>query len=52
MCIVWIGTTSYLVAWMITVIGKLKNKIQAYKTQHTALQEYSFLLLPSDVPVM
>lgn len=26
MCIVWIGSLSYLVAWMITIVGKLLNE--------------------------
>lgn len=27
MCIVWIGSLSYLVAWMITIVGKIFQKI-------------------------
>ena len=27
-CILWIGTLSYLVAWFITVIGKLHNTVK------------------------
>jgi hypothetical protein len=30
MCIMWIGATSYLLAWMITIIGMQENKIQVY----------------------
>lgn len=34
MCIVWIGSLSYLVAWMITIVGKFarKNKKKTEKT--------------------
>jgi hypothetical protein len=48
MCVVWIGATSYLVAWMITVIGMQKSRIQIYKTQGTSKHENSLLLLLSD----
>jgi hypothetical protein len=48
MCIVWIGATSYLVAWMITVIGMQKSRIEVYKTQGTSKHENSLLLLLSD----
>jgi hypothetical protein len=35
MCIVWIGVTSYMVSWMITIIGMLKSKILSSKNQYS-----------------
>jgi quinol-cytochrome oxidoreductase complex cytochrome b subunit len=33
MCIVWIGVTSYMVSWMITIIGVQKSKILSSTVQ-------------------
>jgi len=35
MCIVWIGVTSYMVSWMITIIGVPKSKILSSNNQYS-----------------
>lgn len=35
MCVVWIGVTSYMVSWMITIIGRWKSKMLSSINQHS-----------------
>jgi hypothetical protein len=48
MCIVWIGVTSYMVSWMITIIGMQKNKMLPSKSNivYVIILKKKILILP------